>query len=101
MRLGKIVAALIVFVLSSCDCDANLQRICPQPVPCTVPDGLENVEENIITEEARLERFTTKGECSLGLTTCDDNLDLICVGYQHPQVEACDSLDNNLSLIHI
>lgn len=95
MRLGKIVATLIVFVLSGCDCEDRLQRVCPAPVPCTVPEGLENTEENIITDEVRLERINEKGECRLGITSCDEELRLICVGYVHPQIEACDSLDNN------
>lgn len=95
MRLSKFVATLVVFMLSGCECDEGLQRVCPLPVPCTVPEGLENTEENIVTDEVRLERFNKIGECGLGLTACDSNLELICVGYRHPQTEACDFLDND------
>ena len=95
MRFPKFVATLIVFALSGCECDEGLQKVCPVSVPCTVPEGLENREENVITDETLLQQVNKKGECSLGYTACDNNLSLVCVGYRHPEEESCDFLDND------
>lgn len=94
MKVSRIIFLLNIFVLSSCQCDETLTRTCPEPKECYVPYGFENVEDNILTGDY-LQTVNTIGECSLGLTACDQEMNLYCEDYVNPEEEYCDGKDND------
>jgi hypothetical protein len=94
MKLKRLVILLAAITLAGCECDEPLREICPRPQPCYVPDGLENIESNMLLG-TDLDRISTAGICKLGETVCDDEMNLYCEGYIPPAKEVCDGLDNN------
>jgi hypothetical protein len=94
MKNVEVVFVLSAFMLTGCECDENLQRICPEPQPCFVFEGQSNIEENILLGVA-LDSVNTQGACSLGMTACNDDLSLYCDGHVYPEEEMCDFVDND------
>jgi len=93
MRCAKLVTALVLIVFSGCDCDSELQRVCPAPVECWVEQDVENTEANLIKDN--FPWYATVGTCSLGTTACDDRDNVYCDGVTYPTEEICDFKDND------
>ena len=72
------------------DCDEQLAKVCPAPIDCII-DG----EGFVRTDKAAIGGANDLGECRIGKTDCDEDQDIICVGFVTPEKETCDNKDNN------
>ena len=80
----------IPFVFSCNGCEEELTRVCPPPVSCIVnEDGAPETHTDIIKLHTEL------GECSLGKTECNEDIEVICVGYVKPALEECNEKDDD------
>lgn len=90
--MKKIGCVSLLFILFSCD-EGELYRVCDESLverKCVV----ENNQLKIY-KEGNEKNYTSTGICILGITECTEQGELVCVGYQGPQEEVCDGLDND------
>ena len=86
-----LIIATVLAVLPSCNgCNEELVKVCPPPVDCIV--GTDDIVE---TNTNITKLHTEVGECSLGRTECDEDMNLICVGYVQPALEECNTKDDD------
>ena len=86
-----LIIATVLAVLPSCNgCDEELVKVCPPPADCII-DADDIVETN--TNITKL--HTEVGECRLGRTECDEDMNLVCVGYVKPALEECNKKDDD------
>ena len=89
----KIFLAFFTFIilLTGCDDNSGLAKVCPQPIPCgvtqdgTIITGVEYKDYNLYKI----------GECKFGTLRCDDDGNETCIGFVSPDTEICDGLDND------
>lgn len=93
MRCTKLIFLLLIVTLSGCECDERLSRVCPTPVECWIEQGLENNEQNLITEGFPYDAEV--GACQLGTTDCDEEGNLFCDGVVYPTDETCNFVDDD------
>jgi hypothetical protein len=86
-----LIIATALAVLSSCNgCEEELVKVCPPPVSCII-----NTDDIVETNTNITKLHTEKGECSLGRTECDEDMNLLCVGYIKPILEECNKKDDD------
>lgn len=93
MRCLKLVLTATLIILSGCECEEDLQRVCPVPVECWVEQDAENTEINLIKSNFSI--ALTRGNCNTGITACDEYGNIYCDGVVYPQEEICDHEDND------
>lgn len=91
--MHKHVLFLALFLVS-CDDVTELEYYCNNQVSCFVPEGEENIEQNIIFENDIDSYGDRLQYCSLGKTTCEDK-QIKCEGVVYVQEEQCDGKDND------
>jgi len=86
-----VLGAIFTAAMFGCpDCEEQLARVCPAPVDCIVDD-----EGFVRTDKAAIGGANDLGECRIGKTDCDEEQNIICVGFVTPEKEICDNKDNN------
>jgi len=89
-KLSLFLLLLIPAFYGCQGCDEDLVRVCPPPTDCII-DSDNAVETNTNV----LKLHTEAGECSLGRTECDEDINLLCVGYVKPALEECNEKDDD------
>jgi len=84
---------VVLMVLTGCECDESLNKICPAPVSCWVEQTALNDQDNIMI--SHFPDIATRGVCDLGQTACDEEGNLFCDGIVYRTEEICDFKDNN------
>lgn len=80
-------------MVCACNCDNNnqLYKVCPEPHACTI-----DADNKIIIYEDDMTSPMVVGECSNGITKCNDKGEVaLCAGFVPPTTEVCDGKDNN------
>jgi hypothetical protein len=92
MGIKRLIFVLLLLpIFPACNgCDEELVKVCPPPVDCIV-----NEDGAVETLTSILKLHTELGECSLGRTECDEETNLVCVGYVKPTLEECNDLDDD------
>lgn len=85
---------LIILFLISCDDQVNLARYCANKAPCWLPQGAENVQNNIIFDFNTEDYSNRGGFCNAGYTVCEED-NVRCEGVIYPKEEICDGADND------
>ena len=89
--MGRLFILLLTSVFLSCNgCEETLTKVCPPPVDCII-----NEDGNVETLTSIVNLHTEAGECSLGRTECNEDMELICVGYITPALEECNKKDDD------
>jgi len=90
-RKAFIGLLLVILPFAGCEsCEEKLSKVCPPPQDCAVDsDGFVRVGKS------ELKFYPVMGECSLGRTTCDEDLNIICEGYTQPILEECNDKDDD------
>jgi hypothetical protein len=91
-RLNLLTVSLMLLAMfGGCpDCEEKLAKVCPAPVDCVI-----DLNEHIRTDKAAIVGAHDLGECRIGKTDCDEDQNIICVGFVTPEKEKCDNKDNN------
>ena len=76
--------------LSCNGCEEKLTKVCPPPVGCII-----NEDGNVETLTNIVGLHTSVGECSIGHTTCDEDMNILCEGYITPALEECNDKDDD------
>ena len=91
IRRSLLSILVIIPLFTSCNgCEENLSRVCPPPVDCIIDE-----DNNVETSTNILKLHTEQGECSLGRTECNEEVELLCVGYVKPELEDCNQKDDD------
>lgn len=93
MKRIRLALVLMLVVFSGCDCEDGLFKACPVPTECWVEQGVENNSENLITSD--FPRYVDRGSCSLGVTACDEDVNVYCDKVVYSVDEVCDFNDND------
>lgn len=90
----KMTRLLLLFIVTcfvfACNCgEEPLRRVCDQKLL----DHYCSIEDNNIAFLSS--DYQVYSACVAGITQCNSNGEVVCVGYEGPQEEVCDGLDNN------